>query len=103
MSTKLNAQELARVKYPTEQTFGGPRFLLTKREGYTVAIREVAQPIADQRDELLEALKQAKAMMTEATSLMANLKGWDAGHASGTLRQGIREVDAALAKCTPEQ
>jgi len=50
MSTKLNADELAARRWPQAHI---------RRIGYADAIREVAQPIADERDELREALEDA--------------------------------------------
>lgn len=55
MSTKLNAKELAWKRYENEP---GSSHRAVLRAGYAAAIREVAQPIADQRDELLEAAKR---------------------------------------------
>lgn len=72
MSTKLNADELAEkrsnvlsaeiymnlpkpVNEPTAETIH--RRVGDWKDGYAEAIREVAQPIADERDELREALK----------------------------------------------
>ena len=55
MSTKLNAEELAAKRYKDEHE---PDAVINVspfqwvRLGYTTAIREVAQPIADERDEL---------------------------------------------------
>lgn len=49
MSTKMNAEELAEDRYPAFRTYE----TYSHRRGYAAAIREVAQPIADQRDELL--------------------------------------------------
>jgi hypothetical protein len=56
MSTKLNAEELAENRWdnPCSQ-FGAGRIL-----GYADAIREVAQPLADEREELREALELAR-------------------------------------------
>jgi hypothetical protein len=95
MSMKLKAEELANARQS--------RSVVAEWTGdmewaYAAAIREVAQPIADERDEYREALKQSKAMMMEAASLLGKVGGWDAGHAQGTLRQGVCEIDAILAK-----
>lgn len=71
MSTKLNAEELAANRYPSTDkpdplrndylpmSVMGVAYELNKAsaEGYADAIREVAQPIADERDELREALQ----------------------------------------------
>jgi hypothetical protein len=56
MSTKLNADELAAKRYPLpddEPSWDEHQ----KQLAYYVAIVEVAQPIADERDELREVLK----------------------------------------------
>jgi hypothetical protein len=58
MSNKLNAEELAAKRWPESgPTVGHAIVDDSKREAYAEAIREVAQPIADERDELREALK----------------------------------------------
>jgi hypothetical protein len=54
MSTKLNAEELAEKRYAQYQRSTSTEAGIT---GYTAAIREVAQPIADERDELRNALE----------------------------------------------
>lgn len=90
MSTKLNAEELAANRYPSTPALAGlvpmPGIIngSPRRESYATAIREVAQPIAYQRDELLELIK----MMDEHEGA----EGW-----SSWLR--VR-IDAAIAKCT---
>jgi hypothetical protein len=68
MSNKLNAEELAAKRYSLASAFLNPSLQTVfrsddfdarvecKREGYAAAIREVAQPIADERDELREVL-----------------------------------------------
>lgn len=53
MSTKLNAEELTKA-YAIEQGTQGSGMW---HEGCAFAIREVAQPIADERDEYREALE----------------------------------------------
>ena len=50
MSNKLNAEELAAKRFPH---FDGEPVPLVQRGYYAAAIREVAQPIADERDELV--------------------------------------------------
>ena len=55
-STKLNAEALAMKR------FEGRMYPL-ERDGYAAAIREVAQPIADERDELLKALRMCYTQM----------------------------------------
>lgn len=65
MSTRLNAKEMAAKRYGIinndESPFGGQMMSweANKANGYAAAILEVAQPIADQRDELLECLQNA--------------------------------------------
>jgi hypothetical protein len=60
MSTKLNAEELAAKRYKDEHE---PDAVINVspyqwvRLGYSTAIREVAQPIADERDEALVVLR----------------------------------------------
>jgi hypothetical protein len=62
MSTKLNDQELAAKRWPDNtiqrNTWRGMHKRkvnrMRERNAYTAAIREVAQPIADDRDELLD-------------------------------------------------
>jgi hypothetical protein len=56
MSTKLNAEELAKrdvLKY-----VHATAYQVAATEGYITAVEKVAQPIADERDELREALEQ---------------------------------------------
>lgn len=66
MSTKLNAEELAEERFPRYGSVAEalaynpgvelhPRRLAT--EVYAAAVREVAQPIADERDEAVELLR----------------------------------------------
>jgi hypothetical protein len=60
MSTKLNADELARKRFP----YAIPGVMddmvrLRQINTYAAAIREVAQPIADQRDELRALIERA--------------------------------------------
>jgi len=52
MSTKLDADEIALTRFSEDES----AYDMTAVEGYAAAIREVAQPIADERDELREAL-----------------------------------------------
>lgn len=59
--SKLNAEELAKklfVKNISPMTPLGETVFAEQRRAAAIAIREVAQPIADQRDELLEAAKR---------------------------------------------
>lgn len=48
MSTKLNGEDIAAKRYPRGFHIGQ----WTPQDGYAAAIREVAQPLADERDEL---------------------------------------------------
>jgi hypothetical protein len=53
MSHKLNAEELAAKRYqPVPNSTILTIIGIDKAEGYAAAIREVAQPIANERDEL---------------------------------------------------
>ena len=60
MSTKLNASELAEQRYPDhlepDAMIGVRPFQLT-RLAFKCAVEEVAQPIADERDELREVVE----------------------------------------------
>ena len=89
MSTKLNAEELAAKRY---QPVPGSTILtiigIDKAEGYAAAIREVAQPIADQRDELLGALNY----------LMSVTGTDDNDEWTGAWEDALE----AIAKCTPK-
>lgn len=59
MSTKLDAHELAQNRFPASK-LSSERIIV-----YASAIREVAQPIADERDELREALELIASRSTE--------------------------------------
>ena len=76
MSNKLNAEELAAKRYPN------PTAMIPQPDGtflninhsataYAAAIREVAQPIADERDELVTLIRT----MNEHEGA----EGWSAG------------------------
>ena len=54
MSTKLNAEEIAANRFPTVE---GEPLPLVQRGYYAAAITEVAQLLADERDEYREALE----------------------------------------------
>jgi hypothetical protein len=54
MSNKLNAEELAAKRFTIGPAY---RNYWEIEDAYAAAIREVAQPIADERDELREALE----------------------------------------------
>jgi hypothetical protein len=57
MSTKLNAEQLLANRFSEPySSYGSGRI-----DGYVDAIREVAQPIADERDELRQALEKVMA------------------------------------------
>ena len=63
MSTKLNAEELAAKRYPRVTAIvpkpnGEWEELNHNAAAYAAAIREVAQPIADERDEYRDALEK---------------------------------------------
>ena len=71
MSNKLNAEELAAKRYPN------PTAMIPQPDGtflninhsataYAAAIREVAQPIADERDEYREALEDVVSAWVDA-------------------------------------
>jgi len=77
MSTKLNAGKIARDRDPQWMTG-------FEELAYAAAIREVAQPIADQRDELLDALV---GLVARCESM-----GWETSKAR-----------AAITKCTPKE
>jgi hypothetical protein len=95
MSTKLNAEELALKRYES-----GYLPTWNPTHGYAAAIREVAQPIADQRDELLEALKASHEALDR---LFARLIEADDGFfptQSGQPWQAMLKVHAAITKAT---
>jgi hypothetical protein len=56
MSTKLNAKELA--KRDVMKYVHATSYQVAATEGYITAVEKVAQPIADERDGLWEALEQ---------------------------------------------
>jgi|LakMenE18May11ns_1017448.scaffolds.fasta_scaffold9554945_3 hypothetical protein len=93
MSTKLNAEELA-AKHHT---------YYARREAYAAAIREVAQPIADQRDELLEALTDLHDTAIDARALVAGQQTpIDRAALIILLTERLANARAAIAKCTPK-
>lgn len=69
MSTKLNAEELAAQYIPdwSENDF------TTKRRGFAMCVEKFAEPIADERDELREALEDVLA----GWELMISAYGYD--------------------------
>jgi len=102
MSTKLNAMEMAEKRWP-QQGFDnaqaafinaeGAEFAIriSRQVGYSAAIREVAQPIADQRDELLQIV-----MDIMATPVPDSSYHWlsDNGFTD--------KINAIVDKCTPK-
>jgi len=97
MSTKLNAEELAAKRWPDTQAQknrwnGTVKYMVNRgreRKAYAAAIREVAQPIADQRDELLRVLDR----FVRYTDC----------HRMNEVEEDIaNEARAAIAKCTPK-
>ena len=76
MSTKPNAEELASKRWPDTQAQkntwrGMVKYMVNRgreRKAYAAAIREVAQPIADERDELREALEWIRSHGIPATA-----------------------------------
>ncbi len=100
MSTKLNAEELA-AKWAKK----GPlrRIHPLEEYGYAAAIREVAQPIADQRDELLEALTDLHDTAIDARALVAGQQTpIDRAALIILLTERLANARAAIAKCTPK-
>jgi hypothetical protein len=101
MSTKLNAEELAAKRFP--YAIPGVMDDIERQRQintYALAIREVAQPIADQRDELLEALQ-----LLPLDAFKEDGKGADAADFKDNARHFIAAMDAAraaIAKCTPK-
>jgi hypothetical protein len=89
MSTKLNAEELA-AKRKFNSLWDDDM-----ERAYAAAIREVAQPIADQRDELLEALKRIERLMTSMQPM-----GY---FTNAEWSNRLEAARAALAKCTPKE
>jgi glutathione S-transferase len=114
MSTKLNADELAATfvrmdDKPTgrvhciwwghyaanvHETVAG-KTLNTYRSIYAAAIREVAQPIADQRDELLAELKAVEAIIVQPVR-----SGAEAELMASEVQALQHRISAAIAKCT---
>lgn len=89
MSTKLNAEELATERYPeiAEHTDSEAHFRDGCKAGYFFAIHEVAQPIADQRDELLKVAELAAKLNTQTNEI-----------GSGMLAELVQRAKAAIAK-----
>ena len=67
MSTKLNAEELAAKRFTIGPAY---RNYWEIEDAYAAAIREIAQPIADERDELREALRNVTVNLMAAHSLL---------------------------------
>lgn len=83
MSTKLNAEELAAQYIPdwSENDF------TTKRRGFAMCVEKFAQPIADERDELREALEA-----------IVNQWDWRVSKPSGELFANARAILAKYPK-----
>ena len=97
MSTKLNAEELAAKRYPNSIN----KKLWEPSDIYATAIREVAQPIADQRNELREALKDASELLwKQGLRPIPTTKGNLDMAMSYANEQGLllKSIDAILAK-----
>jgi hypothetical protein len=106
MSNKLNVEELAAKRYPN------PTAMIPQPDGtflninhsataYAAAIREVAQPIADERDELREVLKDAsKLLWKQGMRPIPTTKGNMDMAMSYANEQGLllKSIDAILAK-----
>jgi hypothetical protein len=103
MSHKLNAEELAAKRYPN------PTAMIPQPDGtflninhsataYSAAIREVAQPIADERDELREALDKAHNAMMEARRSIGDLPYRQAGECNDILWSEQKSIAELLAK-----
>ena len=98
MSTKLNAEELAAKRYQDhtepDAVIGVTPWQFT-RLAYAAAIREIAQPIADERDELREALED----VLEGWETMISAYGYDpAQEPEGSINQRARAVLAKYPK-----
>jgi hypothetical protein len=94
MSTKLNAEELAAKR------FGIGAWIVhwTPTDAYATAIREVAQPIADERDELRNALDKAHNAMMEARRSIGDLPYRQAGECNDILWSEQKSIAELLAK-----
>ncbi len=79
MSIKLNAEELAAKRYNDEHE---PDAVINVspyqwvRLGYSCAIKEVAQPIADQRDELTAARAKDAELIQMLVDALDQLSPW---------------------------
>ena len=74
MSTKLNAEELAAKRYPYVVAGVIDEWERHHHAGaYAAAIREVAQPIADERDEYREVIVDAIASFDDGDLDTANI------------------------------
>ena len=91
MSTKLNAVEMTVKRYPNTVAD------YSEAAGYAAAIREVAQPIADQRDELLAELKAVEAIIVQPVR-----SGAEAELMASEVQALQHRISAAIAKCTPK-
>mgnify|MGYP003425299772 FL=1 len=100
MSTKINAEQLANEQYPfPEDEPSWDTHLL--QTGYERAIEDVAQPIADERDELRQVLKDASELIwKQGLRPIPATKGNMDIAMSYANEQGIllKSIDAVLAK-----
>ena len=99
MSTKLNAEELAAKWW---EACPASVVRSRRKDVYAAAIREVAQPLADQRDELLEALVASHEALDR---LFARLIEADDGFLptqSGQPWAAMLKVYKAIEKHTPK-
>jgi hypothetical protein len=95
MSNKLNAEELAYDRRV------GLLWTFDMERAYAAAIREVAQPIADERDELREVLKDARKLLwKQGLRPIPTTKGNMDMAMSYANEQGLllKSIDAILAK-----
>jgi hypothetical protein len=99
MSTKLNAEELA-AKWAKK----GPlrRIHPLEEYGYAAAIREVAQPLADQRDELLEALVASHQALDRLFTRLIGAEDGFLPTQSGQPWAAMLKVYKAIEKHTPK-
>jgi CHASE3 domain sensor protein len=108
MSTKLNAEELAAKRYGIvndDQTPFGSQMMswdANKANGYAAAIREVAQPLADQRDELLEALVASHQALDRLFTRLIGAEDGFLPTQSGQPWAAMLKVYKAIEKHTPK-
>ncbi len=92
MSTKLNAEELAYDRRV------GLLWTRDMERAYAAAVREVAQPIADERDELRDALDKAHNAMMEARRSIGDLPYRQAGECNDILWSEQKSIAELFAK-----